>query len=83
MQKTRDQINEHFESEYQASLTHTPTLKNATNPKYRGSRTLTHKWEGMQFSQWGEDPDETGYDEETLRQIGYASVSLPDGFTVH
>ena len=46
----KEQIDEHFEKEYQASLTFKPTLKNTRDPKYRGSRSLTHKWADMAFS---------------------------------
>jgi len=45
-----NQINEHFEKEYQASLTFKPSIKDTTDPKYKGSRSMTHKWAGMKFS---------------------------------
>ena len=46
----RTQINEHFEKEFQASLTFQPSLKDTKDPRYKGSRSLTHKWAGMEFS---------------------------------
>ena len=49
-QKLREQIDAHFEAEYEASLTLKPNLKNTIDPNYRGSRSLTHKWSGMAFS---------------------------------
>jgi probable 2-oxoglutarate dehydrogenase E1 component DHKTD1 len=53
------------------------------NEKYRGSRTLTHKWRGMKLSQDGMNPEETGYNVKKLLEIGEASVALPTGFEVH
>lgn len=50
VQQIRDQINTHFESEYQASLSFKPSIKDTTDPNYRGSRSLTHKWADYQFS---------------------------------
>jgi len=79
----REQINTHFEKEYQASLERKPDLKSTRDPTYRGSRSLTHKWKDMQFSQWGEEPAHTGYDTEKLLQIGRATVDLPSDFNVH
>ena len=37
----------------------------------------------MEFSQWGAEPDQTGYDTEKLIQIGKSTVDLPDSFNVH
>ena len=83
MDKLRNEINNHFETEYQASLKFKPTLKNTTDPTYRGSRTLTHKWSGMQFSQWGEEPEQTGYDTAELLKIGEATCDIPSDFNLH
>jgi len=83
VKKIRDQTNAHFEAEYQASLKYTPSIKDALNPNYRGSRTMTHKWSGMQLSQNGSDPADTGYDPSELIKIGKASIKVPAGFTVH
>ena len=44
------QIQGHFENEYEKSKTHVPTMKNTTNPKYKGSRAFTHKWDGIVLS---------------------------------
>lgn len=44
---------------------------------------MTHKWQGMQFSQFGSEPKETGYDTEKLREIVKCSVDIPEGFQVH
>lgn len=56
------EIDQHFENEYQKSLSFEPKLKNTINPKYKGSRAMTHKWAGIQFSQDGSEPEQTGYD---------------------
>ena len=52
----RNQVEEHFEKEYQASLTLKPSLKDTINPSYKGSRSMTHKWASMTFSQDGTEP---------------------------
>ena len=83
VQKTRDEINQHFESEFQASLKFVPSMQDTTNPSYRGSRSLTHKWAGMAFSQSGKEPEHTGYDTEKLTQIARSTVNIPEGFNVH
>ena len=44
---------------------------------------MTHKWEGMKFSQWGEDPQDTGFDQSKLLEIAKSSVDLPADFNVH
>ena len=79
----REQIEAHFEQEYQQSLTFVPELKNTTDSNYRGSRSLTHKWQGMQFSQNGSEPSQSGYDPDKLVQIAKATVDLPKDFSVH
>ena len=60
-----------------------PNLVNTKDPKYKGSRAFTHKWDSMDFSQYGKEPDHTGYEEAHLREIGLKSVTLPDNFNVH
>jgi len=41
------QITDYFENEFEKSKKYTPTLKNTMNPKFKGSRAYTHKWEGI------------------------------------
>ena len=53
------------------------------NPRHKGSRAYTHKWEGIVPSQDGAEPQTTGFDEATLKDIGLKSVQLPDDFEVH
>ena len=53
------------------------------DPKYRGSRSMTHKWAGMNFSQMGSDPAETGFDEAKLVEITKSTIDLPSDFAVH
>jgi len=81
--KLRSQIDEHFEAEYQASLSLKPDIKNTTNPAYRGSRSLTHKWKDMVFSQSGSEPDQTGIDAQQLTDIIKSTVDLPADFKIH
>lgn len=44
---------------------------------------MTHKWAGMDFSQWGKEPEHTGYDTKKLLDIGRATVDLPSDFNAH
>lgn len=44
---------------------------------------MTHKWDGMKFSAFGSEPQSTGYDKETLRDIALKSVELPSDFNTH
>ena len=48
--KMINDIQQHFESEYEKSLTLKPNLKDTTDPNYKGSKSMTHKWENMDFS---------------------------------
>jgi 2-oxoglutarate dehydrogenase complex dehydrogenase (E1) component-like enzyme len=58
-------------------------MKDTTDPNYRGSRSLTHKWAGMQFSQSGNEPAQTGFDQQSLIEIAKSTVDIPQGFKVH
>jgi len=37
----------------------------------------------MNFSQWGKEPDQTGFDKDKLIKIAQSSVRIPEGFNVH
>ena len=74
----------HFEEEFKASEGLKPRLEETKDPKFKGSRSLTHKWgSGMQFSQWGNDPKDTGAAKEKLMEIAKASVEIREGVRVH
>lgn len=45
-----DTIEKHFDEEFKAGEKLVPDIKNTTDPNYKGSRSLTHKWQGMAFS---------------------------------
>jgi hypothetical protein len=45
-----DQTANHFEEEFKASEGFKPSIKDTKDPNFKGSRSLTHKWEGMEFS---------------------------------
>lgn len=60
-----------------------PKLKDALDPKYKGSRAYTHKWQGIVPSQHGSEPEHTGYDVDKLKKIGRKTVAIPEGFNVH
>ena len=49
-EKLRQQVLTHFEEEFKQSLERKPSMKCVRDPNYRGSRSLTHKWQDMQFS---------------------------------
>ena len=44
---------------------------------------MTHKWEGMDFSQNGREPQHTGYDVDQLKDFALKTVQLPSDFNVH
>ena len=74
----------HFETEFKEAETFKADLKqHTTNPEYKGSRSLTHKWDGMAFSQDGKEPEHTGFDREKLVKIAKATVETPDHIEPH
>lgn len=44
------QVEQHFDDEFKASETMKPSIAETRDPSYKGSRSLTHKWKGMEFS---------------------------------
>lgn len=60
-------------------------LSNVVNDKYKGNKTLTHKWSSMKFPQNCEEDSEikTGLDVNEISEIIKASVSLPKDFKAH
>jgi 2-oxoglutarate dehydrogenase complex dehydrogenase (E1) component-like enzyme len=58
-------------------------MKDTKDEKYQGNRSMTHKWKGMDFSQFGKEPSDTGYDIEKLRHISKASVEVPADVDPH
>ena len=72
-----EQTAQYFEDEFKESEKIKPDLKDTKDPKFKGSRSLTHKWEGMEFSQWGAEPKQTGYNADTLKTIIKSSVEFP------
>jgi probable 2-oxoglutarate dehydrogenase E1 component DHKTD1 len=72
------------EDEFEESTVYQPSLEQTTNPNFKGIRSMTHKWEGMKFSTFGEEPEYTGYDMEKLVNIAHASVEYNENqFTPH
>jgi len=53
------------------------------DPNYKGSRSLTHKWKDMDFSQRGKEPSDTGYDKVKLINIAKSSVEIPKHINPH
>lgn len=54
-EKMLQQINQHFEEEFKLGETLKPSLKDTRDPTFKGSRSLTHKWKDMEFSELGKD----------------------------
>lgn len=82
-QKIVEQTAQYFEDEYKESEKIKPSLVQTKDPKFKGSRSMTHKWEGMDFSQWGKEPTQTGYDQDTLKSIVKSSVEFPEDVKPH
>ena len=78
-----EQIDNYFEEEFKASGSVNPKIEDTKNPDYKGSRSLTHKWKGLEFSQWGKEPADTGFDRDALVNIGKASVEIPSDIKPH
>ena len=81
--KIISEINAHFEREFEHSQKLEINIQNTINPKYKGSRALTHKWQGLDFSQCGKEPEHTGYDASLLKDFALKSVHLPQEFNAH
>jgi 2-oxoglutarate dehydrogenase complex dehydrogenase (E1) component-like enzyme len=73
----------YFEEEFKESANYKPTMEKTLDPTFKGSRSLTHKWAGMHFSQNGKDPDTTGFCETALTNIIKASVEFPESIKPH
>ena len=77
-------FNDWCENEFDESEHYTPTLEMAKDPSFKGIRSMTHKWEGFEFSTFGKEPHATGYDIQKLKNIGHASVEYNESlFTPH
>ena len=82
-QKIVEQTAQYFEDEFKESENYKPTVEKIKDPSFKGSRSLTHKWSGYEFSQWGKEPEQTGFDQAALQNIVKASVELPEGVKPH
>lgn len=60
-----------------------PTLKQVTDPAFRGNRYLTGKWSKMQPSILAQEAQPTGVALAKAKEFALASVTLPPGFAVH
>lgn len=89
---SQDQINalesrytKHLNEELEKSKNFELKLSDVLDPKYKGNKTLTHKWKGMKIPETAKPDSElvTGYDLEELKKIILASVKLPEKFNVH
>lgn len=81
--KMKQQITAHFEEEFKASENYKPTVAETKDPKFKGSRSLTHKWASMDFSQNGKEPIDTGFNKEKLINIATSSVEVSPGIEAH
>lgn len=72
------------EEEFKAAADFKPLASNTRNENYLGSRSLTHKWKDMEFSDRGKELGPTGIDRARLDKLVEASVHLPgDSFNPH
>ena len=78
-----DKINQYFDDEFKASEQHKPTIKDTRDERYSGNRSMTHKWKNMDFSIFGKEPSDTGYDVDKLKNIARASVEYPPEVDPH
>ena len=49
-QKIVQQTSSYFEEEFKESEKYKPSIAQIKDPKFKGSRAMTHKWEDMEFS---------------------------------
>jgi 2-oxoglutarate dehydrogenase complex dehydrogenase (E1) component-like enzyme len=63
----RAKVFKHLDEEYEKAKVQKQTLEKVTNPKTKGSKAFTHKWEGMKFSEKCETSAQTGLDVEHLK----------------
>lgn len=78
-----DKLTEYFEEEFKESEKIKPSLKDLRDPNFKGSRSLTHKWKDMEFSQNGNEPKDTGFDKSKLIEIAKSSVEVPPNIKPH
>ena len=78
-----DQTAHYFEEEFKESEKYKPSVEQIKDPKFKGSRSLTHKWAGYEFSQWGKEPESTGVCETLLSNVVKASVEFPQDVKPH
>eukprot|EP00744_Colponema_vietnamica_P000754 GILI01001312.1.p1 GENE.GILI01001312.1~~GILI01001312.1.p1 ORF type:complete len:813 (+),score=284.09 GILI01001312.1:272-2440(+) len=76
-------FNEHLESELTAVDSVVPSEAQVHSPSFKGNRSMTGKWEGMKLGAACAEPASTGFDVDTLRRVGEASVKVPEGFEIH
>jgi 2-oxoglutarate dehydrogenase complex, dehydrogenase (E1) component, and related enzymes len=58
------------------------TIENLKNPEYKGAKSMTGKWSGMDFSQYGKEGP-TGISADAVKNYVYASINVPPTFNVH
>jgi probable 2-oxoglutarate dehydrogenase E1 component DHKTD1 len=72
--------------EFKRTQSHELTLKEIRNEKFKGNKSLTHKWANLEFPQFCEKDSEivTGTKNvEEITNILKSSVNLPKNFKVH
>jgi probable 2-oxoglutarate dehydrogenase E1 component DHKTD1 len=72
--------------EYKRSQSFELKLEDVKNEKFKGNKSLTHKWKGMEFPQFCKKDSElvTGVkNTEEIKDVLKTSVKLPDNFKVH
>ena len=70
--------------QFEESTLYKPTIEQTRDPLFKGMRSMTHKWEDMDFSTFGKEPKHTGYDTNKLVKISHASVEFNENkFSPH
>lgn len=80
-----DKYNKILNDGLEKSKTFELKIEDVKNEKYKGNKTLTHKWKDMEFPQYCK-PDEdikTGLPISDVAEIIKASVTLPQDFKIH
>jgi probable 2-oxoglutarate dehydrogenase E1 component DHKTD1 len=81
-----DKYNKILNDEFQKANTHVLKIEDVRNEKFKGNKSLTHKWKSMNFPQFCEKDENilTGFKStDELVSILKSSINLPATFNVH
>jgi probable 2-oxoglutarate dehydrogenase E1 component DHKTD1 len=80
-----EKFNKILADEFEKSKTFELTLDNVRNDKYKGNKSLTHKWKEMNFPQYCKPDNElvTGVSLDIVKSALVSSVTFPSDFKIH